>query len=93
MDEGDKKVQIFSFKINHGNVVYSMVTTLIIVHCIFENWKRVDFKSSLNKKKIKISGHFYSRLVALTLRKNNAYNLLGLKYVANGYKMLLVSKV
>ena len=61
------------------------------MHCIFESWNRVDFKSSHNKKKIKISGQFYSRLFALILRENNASNLLGLKYITNGYKILLVN--
>lgn len=92
MGERDKKVQIFSFKISHRDEVYRIETTLIIVHCIFESWKRVDFKSSHNKKEIKISSNFYSRVVALILRENNASNLLGLKYVANGYKVLLVNK-
>ena len=58
MGEGGQKVHTSSYKISPGDVIYSMVTIVMILYYIFESCyaKRIDFKSSHHKKE-KICNH------------------------------------
>ena len=52
MDEDRQKVQIYSYKISSGEVMYSIATKVNMQCCILGKCKRVDLKSSHCKKNI-----------------------------------------
>ena len=51
LDEGDQKVQSFSFKISHRDIMYSMVTIVNNTILCLKVAKRATLKSYPHKKK------------------------------------------